>query len=141
MRTTLGVGLSVCTQDLHTLLLLSKFRDLLPLGSNSYMPTGAKKQKQKNNSHVNPTMRMYFNITLTFMHLADAFIQSDLQLHSGYSFLISMCFPWESNPQPFALLTQCSTTEPHRKTSGIIKIVVHLSLSTSKIVFTAISLV
>ncbi len=27
---------------------------------------------------------------------------------------ISMCGPWESNPQPFALLTQCSTTEPHR---------------------------
>ncbi len=26
------------------------------------------------------------------------------------------CVPWESNPQPFALLTQCSTTEPHRKT-------------------------
>ncbi len=26
---------------------------------------------------------------------------------------ISMCVPWESNPQPFALLTQCSTTEPH----------------------------
>ncbi len=25
---------------------------------------------------------------------------------------ISMCVPWESNPQPFALLTQCSTTEP-----------------------------
>ncbi len=46
------------------------------------------------------------------MHLADAFIQSDLQLHSGYTFLISMCVPWESNPQPFAQLTQCSTTEP-----------------------------
>ncbi len=30
-----------------------------------------------------------------------------------YNF-ISMCVPWESNPQPFALLTQCSTTEPHR---------------------------
>ncbi len=29
---------------------------------------------------------------------------------------ISMCVPWESNPQPFALLTQCSTTEPHRST-------------------------
>ncbi len=27
---------------------------------------------------------------------------------------ISMCVPWESNPQPFALLTQCSTPEPHR---------------------------
>ncbi len=51
--------------------------------------------------------------TFTFTHLADAFIQSDLQLHSGY---ISMCVPWESNPQPFALLTQCSTTEPHRNT-------------------------
>ncbi len=23
-----------------------------------------------------------------------------------------MCVPWESNPQPFALQTQCSTTEP-----------------------------
>ncbi len=55
-------------------------------------------------------------ITFTFMHLADTFIQSDLQLHSGYTFLISMCVPWELNPQPFALLTQCSTTEPHRNT-------------------------
>ncbi len=27
-------------------------------------------------------------------------------------FFITMCVPWESNPQPFALLTQCSTTEP-----------------------------
>ncbi len=43
--------------------------------------------------------------TFTFMHLADAFIKSDLQLLSGYTFLISMCVPWESNPQPFALLT------------------------------------
>ncbi len=23
-----------------------------------------------------------------------------------------MCVPWELNPQPIALLTQCSTTEP-----------------------------
>ncbi len=42
----------------------------------------------------------------TFMHLADAFIQSDLQLHSGYTFLISICVPWESNPQPL-------TTQEH----------------------------
>ncbi len=27
---------------------------------------------------------------------------------------ISTCVPWESNPQPFVLLKQCSTTEPHR---------------------------
>ncbi len=48
------------------------------------------------------------------MHLADAFIQSDLQLHSGYTFSLVHVFPWESNPQPFAQQTQCSTTEPHR---------------------------
>ncbi len=26
-----------------------------------------------------------------------------------------MCVPWELNPQPFALLTQCSTTEPQEQ--------------------------
>ncbi len=51
--------------------------------------------------------------TFTFMHLADAFIQSDLQcIQAIHFFFISMCVPWELNPQPFALLTQCSTTEP-----------------------------
>ncbi len=44
------------------------------------------------------------------MHLADAFIQSNLQCIQVYIF--SMCVPWELNPQTFALLTQCSTTEP-----------------------------
>ncbi len=44
------------------------------------------------------------------MYLADPFIQSDFAFRL-YIF-ISMCDPWESNPQPFALLTQCSTTEP-----------------------------
>ncbi len=41
------------------------------------------------------------------LHLSDAFIQSDLQVY-----IFSMCVPWELNPQPFALLMQCSTTEP-----------------------------
>ncbi len=45
------------------------------------------------------------------MHLADAFIQSDLQCIQVIH-LLSMCVPWELNPQPFVLLTQCSTTEP-----------------------------
>ncbi len=40
---------------------------------------------------------VFKSTSLTFMHLADAFIQSDLQ-----------CIPWELNPQSFALLTQCS---------------------------------
>ncbi len=53
--------------------------------------------------------------TFTFMHLADAFIQSDLQcIQAIHFFFISMCVPWELNPQPFALLTQCSTTEPQK---------------------------
>ncbi len=50
------------------------------------------------------------------MHLADAFIQSDLllwlKLQAKKIFFVSMCVPWESNPQPFALLMQCFTTEP-----------------------------
>ncbi len=44
------------------------------------------------------------------MNLADAFIQRDLQYIYAMHFF-SMCVPWELNPQPFALLTQCSTTE------------------------------
>ncbi len=53
--------------------------------------------------------------TFTFMHLADAFIQSDLQ------YIQVMHVPWELNPQPFVLLTQCSTTEPqeHRQQVNI----------------------
>ncbi len=35
-----------------------------------------------------------------------------LTVHSGYKCFGSMCVPWELNPQTFALLTQCSTTEP-----------------------------
>ncbi len=46
-------------------------------------------------------------ITFTFMHLADAFIQIDLQCIQAIH-VLSACVPWESNPQPFALLTQCS---------------------------------
>ncbi len=40
------------------------------------------------------------------------FYPKRLTLHSSYTFSVSMCVPWELNPQPFALLTQFSTTEP-----------------------------
>ncbi len=30
----------------------------------------------------------------------------------SFFFFVSMCVPWEFNPQPFALLMKCSTTEP-----------------------------
>ncbi len=36
---------------------------------------------------------LIFSLTFTFMHLADAFIQSDLQLHSGYTFSVVHVFP------------------------------------------------
>ncbi len=39
---------------------------------------------------------LIFTFTFTFMHLADAFIQSDLQCIQGYTFLVSTCVPWES---------------------------------------------
>ncbi len=44
------------------------------------------------NSTVNNTPQF------TFMHLADTFIQSDL--FRLYICIVSMCVPWESNPQP-----------------------------------------
>ncbi len=52
-------------------------------------------------------MLVYF----TFMHLADAFIQSDLQCIQVIHFFVSMC-SLGIEPTTFALLTQCSTTEP-----------------------------
>ncbi len=43
------------------------------------------------------------------------FYPKRLTVHSGYTFFfISMRVPWELNPQPFTLLTQCSTTEPQK---------------------------
>ncbi len=34
------------------------------------------------------------------LHLADAFIQSDLKCIQGIHILVSTCVPWESNPHP-----------------------------------------
>ncbi len=47
------------------------------------------------------------------MHLADAFIQSELQYIQVIHFFCQyVCF-LGIEPTTFALLTQCSTTEPH----------------------------
>ncbi len=51
--------------------------------------------------------------TFTFMHLADTFIQSDLQ------YIQVMHVPWELNPQHFVLLTQRSTTEPQEHSQQV----------------------
>ncbi len=57
--------------------------------------------------------------TFVVMHLADAFIKSDLQCIQVIIYFVSMCVPWELNPQTFALLTQCSTTEPQEHKQGL----------------------
>ncbi len=44
--------------------------------------------------------------------LSRRFYPKRLTGYSGYTFFIIMCVPREMNLQPFALLTQCSTTEP-----------------------------
>ncbi len=54
------------------------------------------------------------HIYITFLNYAFSrrFYPKRLTVHSGYTFFVSMCVAWELNSQPFALLTQCSTTEP-----------------------------
>ncbi len=63
----------------------------------------------------NNNNKCFYSILLsfTFMYLADTFIQSDLQCIQAI-IIFSTCVPWELNPQTFALLTQCSTTEPQQ---------------------------
>ncbi len=46
---------------------------------------------------INPSI---FTFTFTFMHLVDACIQSDLQCIQAINCSVSMCVPWELNPQP-----------------------------------------
>ncbi len=46
------------------------------------------------------------------MHLADAFIQSDLQCIQVIHFFVSTCVPWQSNPQPLRCYHNALTTEP-----------------------------
>ncbi len=46
------------------------------------------------------------------MHLADAFIQSDLQCIQVIIFFCQYMCSLGIEPTTFALLTQCSTTEP-----------------------------
>ncbi len=58
----------------------------------------------------------WVHLHFTFMHLGRCFNPKWLTVHSGYTIFVSMCVPWELNPQPFVLLTQCSTTEPQEHT-------------------------
>ncbi len=76
------------------------------------------------------------------MHLADTFIQSDLQCIQTIHFT-SMCVNWELNPQLFALLTQCSTTKPqeHRPEKCLIYKDLGLSVYFSVLFFSVVDMV
>ncbi len=49
-------------------------------------------------------------ITFTFSR---RFYPKRLRVHSGYTIFDSMCVPWELNPKPLALLTQCTEPQEH----------------------------
>ncbi len=83
---------------------------------------------QPNNPLTDLNNTFTFTFTFTFMHLADAFIQSDLHFQAIHFFFLSMCVPWELNPQPFALLTQCSTTEPQEHNRSVLVCYVYVRL-------------
>ncbi len=57
------------------------------------------------------------NCILIYMYaFSRRFYPKRLTMHSGYTFFYQYCvFPGNWNPQPFALLTQCSTTEPQEQ--------------------------
>ncbi len=56
-------------------------------------------------------------VTFTFIHLANAFIQSDLQCIQAIHFCQYVC-SLGIEPTTFTLLTQCSTTEPQEHDGG-----------------------
>ncbi len=53
-----------------------------------------------------------FQNTFTFMHLSELLSKVAHSAFRLYIVFVSMCVLWELNPQPLALLMQCSTTEP-----------------------------
>ncbi len=58
----------------------------------------------------------YIYYYFTFHAFSRRFYPKRLTIAFRLYIFISMCVPWESNPQPFALLMQCSTTGPQRNT-------------------------
>ncbi len=58
----------------------------------------------------------FFYIYIYIYAFSRRFYPKRLTIAFRLYIFISTCVPWESNPQPFAQLTQCSTTEPHRNT-------------------------
>ncbi len=58
------------------------------------------------------------SILINIYAFSRRFYPKRLTVHSGYTFFVSKCVPWELNPQSFALLMQCSTAEPQEHFTG-----------------------
>ncbi len=69
-------------------------------------------KQSKHTSQGATSTRVRLSGTFTFMHLADAFIQSDLQCIQVIHFFCQYMCSLGIEPTTFALLKQCSTTEP-----------------------------
>ncbi len=63
----------------------------------------------------NSWLQAYF-LSIYIYAFSRCFYPKRLTIAFRLYIFISMCVPWESNPQPLALLTQCFTTEPYRNT-------------------------
>ncbi len=73
--------------------------------------------KHKSNASTNPKILAELVKFYIYIYVfSRRFYPKRLTIAFRIYIFISTCVPWESNPQTFALLTQCSTTEPHRNT-------------------------
>ncbi len=79
--------------------------NLSSLPSKNYKKTGTKSIRQVCKNHV-MSLKEYIYIYA----FSRCFYPK--RLTSGYTFFVCVCVPWELNSQPFALLTECSTTKP-----------------------------
>ncbi len=57
-------------------------------------------------------VRVHIHSIIYIYAFSRRFYTKRLTVHSGYTYFLSVCVPWELKQQPFALLTQYSTTEP-----------------------------
>ncbi len=93
------------------------------------------KRKVKNkNQYLYVYFMYYYNIIYIYA-FSGCFYPKWLTVHSD--FFISECVPWELNPQPFVLLTQCFTTEPqeHWCIINVFTAALHQSMNKSILFF------
>ncbi len=81
---------------------------------NHFFVSGQTYKISRGSNNFSPIVYLQYIYIFTFMHLVDAFIQSDLQciIHGYTFFFYQYVCSLGIEPTTFALLKQCSTTEP-----------------------------